>query len=77
MLRPVGITILAKSPYVCIFCPGNPTQESNRNYHTARSGAGVFATGSMNWNFGLDAFGPYADERTAAHDGLHIPLPSR
>jgi hypothetical protein len=30
-------------------------------YYQAASGAGVFATGSMNWHWGLDSYGPYGD----------------
>jgi hypothetical protein len=62
---PAGITVLTASPYVCknTFpgCADSPTRYANMTYYAAPSGAGVFATGSMNWNFGLNAFGPYAN----------------
>jgi hypothetical protein len=61
---PLGIIVLSASPYTCTppfaGCSNSPTHYSNMTYYTAPSGAGVFATGSMQWNFGLNAFGPFA-----------------
>ncbi|MDB5764733.1 MAG: hypothetical protein JWQ21_3728, partial [Herminiimonas sp.] len=55
---PAGIKVLASSPYkVCLndSCTSYETRMSNMTYYTAPSGAGVFATGSMQWTWGLDA----------------------
>jgi hypothetical protein len=52
---PANIQIIATSPYP-ILKNGVPTSEiryANMTYYQAASGAGVFATGSMFWNFGL------------------------
>jgi hypothetical protein len=48
---PVGIQAIATSPYVV----GTQTRYSNMTYYTAANGARVFATGSMFWNYGLNA----------------------
>jgi hypothetical protein len=47
---PANIQVIAASPY----STGAGTQNSNMTYYRQEaSGAGVFATGSMNWNLGL------------------------
>jgi hypothetical protein len=54
---PRGITVLASSPYTA-----NGTQRlSSMTYYTHTSGAGVFATGSLQWNWGLDGFGVHSE----------------
>jgi hypothetical protein len=58
---PSGITVIAASPYVV----SGKTRYSNMTYYTHGSGAGVFATGSMQWNWGLDGFGVSADRVNA------------
>ncbi|MDB5770763.1 MAG: hypothetical protein JWM42_1137 [Burkholderia sp.] len=61
---PANIQILASSPYqVCVDegCPRRETRYANMTFYTAASGAGVFATGTMQWNWGLDDFGPWGD----------------
>jgi hypothetical protein len=49
---PANIEIISQSPYLV----GTQTRYSNMTFYTAASGAKVFATGSMNWNYGLDAY---------------------
>ena len=68
---PAGITVITSSPYDACINPGcTATQRryANMTYYSAASGAGVFATGSMQWNWGLDSFTP--GPRTA-HDDEH------
>jgi hypothetical protein len=47
---PANIQIIATSPYQA----GTETRYSNMTFYQAASGAKIFATGSMNWNMGLD-----------------------
>jgi hypothetical protein len=47
---PPGTTIIARSPYVV----NGQTRLADMTYYTHSSGAGVFASGSMQWNWGLD-----------------------
>ena len=54
---PAGIAVIAASPYNV----GTETRYANMTYYTHSSGAGVFATGSMQWNWGLDSFGEFGD----------------
>lgn len=49
---PAGTTIIGRSPYVV----NGQTRYANMTYYTHASGAGVFATGSMQWNWGLDGW---------------------
>jgi hypothetical protein len=70
---PRNIEVIASSPYVAAdgiceggSCTGNETRYSQVTFYTAPSGAGVFATGSMQWNWGLDAIGPGADRVNSA-----------
>jgi hypothetical protein len=58
---PAGIAVIAASPYTV----GGQTRYSHMTYYTHGSGAGVFATGSMQWNWGLDDFGEYGDRVNA------------
>ncbi len=58
---PANLHIIASSPYVATNGGITETRYSNMSYYLAPSGAGVFATGSMNWNFGLDNFRPIID----------------
>jgi hypothetical protein len=57
---PSNIQIIGASPFVCqnaFLCTLNSTQYSHMTFHTSASGSKVFATGSMQWNWGVDAFG--------------------
>lgn len=54
---PAGIAVIAASPYMV----AGERRYSNMTYYTHNSGAGVFAAGSMQWNWGLDSFGENAD----------------
>jgi hypothetical protein len=70
---PAGIQVLASSPYVVCMStactaseapttpPKSETRYAHMTYYTSPSGAGVFATGSMQWNWGVDNFGPRGD----------------
>ena len=61
---PAGIVVLAASPFTACLetgCRRSETRTSHMTFYQAASGAGVFATGSMNWHWGLDAYGPYGD----------------
>jgi hypothetical protein len=49
---PAGIIRLAHSPFV----DQGKTRYADMTIHTAASGALVFATGSMQWNWGLDGY---------------------
>ncbi|EHR70919.1 putative Ig domain-containing protein [Burkholderiales bacterium JOSHI_001] len=59
---PPGTRVLASSPYeVCLDYPTCSRFErrfSQATHYAAPSGAEVFATGSMQWNWGLDSFSP-------------------
>jgi hypothetical protein len=66
-VSPAATTIVADSPYVNVggtgedqVQEGNPlpgtTYHSHMTYYTTPGGATVFATGSMQWNWGLDSF---------------------
>lgn len=59
---PSNINIIMASPYVV----NGQTRYSHLTYYTHTSGAGVFATGSMQWNWGLDASAPFP-ERANVH----------
>lgn len=66
---PAGITVLAASPFTACLdtaCRGSEQRISHMTWYEAASGAGVFATGSMNWHWGLDAYGPYGDRVNTA-----------
>jgi hypothetical protein len=60
---PANIQVIASSPFVCDSafsgCANSPTKYSHMTYYTTPSNAKIFATGSMNWNWGLDNSGPY------------------
>jgi hypothetical protein len=61
---PSNVIVLASSPYYeCADakCTSGQMKDAKTTYYTAPSGAGVFASGSMNWNWGLDALAPHAD----------------
>jgi len=61
---PSNVVAIASSPYVACTnssCTTSDLRIANMTYYTAPSGAGVFTTGSMNWNWGLDAYGQYGD----------------
>ena len=56
---PPGTIAITSSPYdACLNagCTATERRYANATYYCAASGAGVFATGSMQWNWGLDAF---------------------
>jgi hypothetical protein len=66
---PAGIRILASSPYeACLddTCSMRETRYAHMTCYSASSGAVVFATGSMQWTWGLDDFGPWGDRVQAA-----------
>jgi len=50
--RPAGLDRLAHSPFV----DHGKTRYADATLYTAESGANVFATGSMQWNWGLDGY---------------------
>jgi hypothetical protein len=58
---PSNIQVIANSPYNVCHNPPNCLQNEIRyssvTYYLAGSGAGVFATGSMQWNWGLHLMG--------------------
>ncbi|MES2352821.1 MAG: DUF4082 domain-containing protein [Pseudomonadota bacterium] len=68
---PTGLVVLSRSTVMPkTIAPGQPnttTQISNSTRYTAQSGAKVFATGSIQWSWGLDSYGvtdtPRADPR--------------
>ena len=56
---PAGITAIATSPYdACLnsTCNAKQRRYSNATLYTTPGGARVFASGSMQWNWGLDAY---------------------
>jgi hypothetical protein len=61
---PRGTKILASSPYHVI--GSGELRHANMSVYTHSSGARVFATGSMQWNWGLDDFGPRGDRVNSA-----------
>jgi hypothetical protein len=70
---PANMQILASSPYEVRSpscpgpgCPVLEVRHANMVYFTAASGAGVFSTGSMQWNWGMDNFGEAAGRANAA-----------
>lgn len=65
---PANIQIIASSPYQVCFGDGctPETRYAHMAYYTAPSGAGVFATGTMQWNWGLDDFGPWGNRANPA-----------
>jgi len=68
---PPNITVIAASPYdACLNpqCSATERRLANVTHYTAASGAIVFATGSMQWNWGLDAFSLLPD---AGKDDQH------
>ncbi|HYR27941.1 MAG TPA: N,N-dimethylformamidase beta subunit family domain-containing protein, partial [Thermoanaerobaculia bacterium] len=61
---PPGLIRLAHSPFVSA---DNETGTSDMTIYTARSGAIVFATGTIQWSWGLDEYGPRSrGNRTSA-----------
>jgi hypothetical protein len=66
---PANIQILAESPYEVCFgasCVPEIRYANMTYYDHLPSGAGVFATGTMQWNWGLDSFGPRGDRVNTA-----------
>jgi hypothetical protein len=59
---PANISVVMASPYVV----SGQTRYAHLTYYTHTSGAGVFATGSNQWNWGLDAYAPFP-ERANVH----------
>jgi hypothetical protein len=59
---PANVKIIATSPFVCTSdtpeCLKGQTLNSNMTYYETPIGSVVFATGSMNWNWGVNSFGP-------------------
>jgi hypothetical protein len=53
---PPNLVVLANSPFQLNSDPSQPVQYSQMATYTAASGATVFATGSMQWNWGLDDY---------------------
>jgi hypothetical protein len=60
---PHDIVSLARSPYQA---NGQTRYSSMTYYRHSPSGARVFATGSMYWNWGLDAYAPYPERANPA-----------
>ncbi len=61
---PAGIQVIANSPYtacVDLACSSRQTRYSQMTYYQAPGAAGVFAAGSMQWNFGFGMGGYAAD----------------
>jgi hypothetical protein len=54
--QPLGTVRLTHSPYLTTTSTGTQTLYSDSTIYTATSGATVFAAGSMDWNWGLDAY---------------------
>ena len=52
---PPGLTVLSNSPVVGC-CEGSGNSFSNSTLYTAASGAQVFASGTIQWSWGLDGF---------------------
>jgi hypothetical protein len=70
---PAGIAVIGASPYeVCRNpdCTEKDLRYANMTYYNAPSGAGVFATGSMNWNWGVDDYGPNGYRVNPAVQGM-------
>jgi hypothetical protein len=63
---PAGVVQLARSPYVV----NGQTRYSSMTYYTHSSGAGVFATGSLQWVWGLDTSAPYPSRANPATETL-------
>lgn len=53
---PPNLVVLANSPFQFNSDPSQPVQYSQMATYTAASGATVFATGSMQWSWGLDDY---------------------
>jgi Carbohydrate binding module (family 35) len=51
---PANIQVIGTSPYAIPDITPGAFRNSHMTYYQAASGAGVFATGSMSWNYGLD-----------------------
>ncbi|MGB9150688.1 MAG: N,N-dimethylformamidase beta subunit family domain-containing protein, partial [Burkholderiales bacterium] len=68
---PSNIQTIAASPFTCpanvqtsfpqLTCDGITQNFSHMTQYIAASGAKVFATGSMQWNWGVDDSGPYGN----------------
>jgi hypothetical protein len=54
--QPLDTVRLAHSPYVATTSKGPETRYADSTIYIASSGASVFAAGSMDWNWGLDAY---------------------
>jgi hypothetical protein len=54
--QPLGTVRLTHSPYLTTTSTGTQTLYADSTIYTATSGATVFAAGSMDWNWGLDAY---------------------
>jgi hypothetical protein len=59
---PLNIQEIGRSPYLA----GGQTRYSSMTYYKAPSGAGVFATGSIYWGWGLDDISPFNAPRVNA-----------
>jgi hypothetical protein len=59
---PAGTARIAHSPYLA----GNVTQYSDMTAYTAVTGSTVFATGSIQWSWGLDDYGGHGRVHPAA-----------
>ena len=60
---PANLQVIMRSPYNPLSHPGavNETRYAHLSYYTHANGAGVFASGSMQWTWGLDAWAPHPD----------------
>jgi hypothetical protein len=82
---PAGLTILSNS-HVVGCCEGSGNSDSNSSIYTAASGAQVFASGTIQWSWGLDNYSAsYANagiQRTTANilnnfiSGASTPAPA-
>ena len=58
---PANLQVIMRSPYNPIPNKFNETRYAHLSYYTHANGAGVFASGSMQWTWGLDAWAPHPD----------------
>ena len=58
---PANLQVIMRSPYNPLSIPDkvNETRYAHLSYYTHANGAGVFASGSMQWTWGLDAWAPH------------------
>lgn len=62
---PQNLQVVARSP---VRIEGGDKDVAHSAYHTAPSGAGVFATGTIRWTWGLDGYGTGTNVTTHYHN---------